>query len=71
MCEKELDFALGYFTVFPGDLKNSSSSKEPFLYIREDCPEDIRERLLVEWERVKKETNERHKQGIYSSKDYF
>jgi len=69
---KELDFALGYFTVFPCDFKNPDANPhEPFLFIRDDCPPDIRARLLEEWPKVKKATEERHANGEYSSLDYF
>ena len=75
MCKKEMDWASGYFGVFPGGFAHWRDPKwpkdEPFLYIRETCPPDIRERILKEWPRIVKETKERHKKGIFSSTDYF
>ena len=61
MCKTELDFALGYFTVF---------SKEN-LFIRDDCPEEIRARILELWPKIKEETEERHRNGHFSSQDFF
>lgn len=61
MCKTELDFALGYFTVF---------SKEN-LFIRDDCPEKIRARILKLWPKIKEETEERHRNGHFSSQDFF
>lgn len=70
--ERELDFASGYFTVFPCNFKDPNAPQdEPFLYISKKCPEDIRKKLLITWEKVKAETKERHKQGFFSSNDYF
>ncbi len=57
----ELDYASGWFTVF---------SKDNF-YIHSKCPSDIRKRLEEDWPRVKAETEERHRQGHFSSLDYF
>ena len=36
---------------------------KPFLYISEKCPEDIKAELLKDWEKIKVQTIERHKQG--------
>lgn len=72
MNKKELEFAHGYFAVFPCDFKNpNADSHEPFLFIKKDCPPDVKERLLEEWPKVKKATKERHANGEYSSLDYF
>ena len=72
---KELDFASGYFTVFPGGFVHTRNpewpEKEPYLFIGKDCPPDIRERLLEEWPKVKAATKKRHEKGLYTSKDYF
>lgn len=67
----ELDFASGFFTVYELDRKNPGNKEYPYLSIDDDCPEDIRIKLLETWERVKKETIERHEAGQYSSLDYF
>lgn len=61
MCKTELDFALGYFTVL---------SKEN-LFISDDCPEEIRARILELWPKIKEETEERHRNGHFSSQDFF
>lgn len=67
-----MDEFSGYFTVFPCNFKDPNAPKnEPYLYIRENCPKDIKDKILAKWEIVYKETKERHKQGLYSSKDYF
>lgn len=58
---KELDYALGYFTVF---------SKDNF-YICPDCPPEIRKRLEEDWPRIKRETEERQKNGDFYGSDYF
>ncbi len=70
---EELDFALGYFTVFPNGFPFDESSEDtgPCIWISEKCPEDMKKRLLETWETVKKETLKRHNQGEYSSHDYF
>lgn len=69
---KEMDFALGYFTVFPSNFRDPTAPKnEPYLFISKRCPADLKARLLETWPRVYKETKERHARGIYSSKDYF
>ena len=49
----------------------SLPEKEPFLFIREDCPPDIKKRPLEEWLKVKATTKKRHEEGLYTSKDYF
>ena len=68
----ELDFASGYFTVFPCDFRNPDAPQDkPFLYISEDCPENLKEKILKTWEKVKTDTEERHKKGFFSSNDYF
>ena len=70
--ERELDFASGYCMVFPCNFRDSNAPKdEPFLYIKDECPEDMKEKILKTWEKVKIETKERHKQGVFSSNDYF
>lgn len=72
MCRKEMDEYLGYFTVFPYNWKDKNASKDkPYLFISPDCPEDIKEKIQKKWEQVYKDTIERQKKGIYSSKDYF
>lgn len=66
---KILDYGRGYFCVFPAGL---GGHDEPWIYILKDCPPEIRERLEKDWEIAKKETEERHQNGIWdSSKDYF
>ena len=66
---KPLDYGLGFFAIFPPGLDGHT---EPWLYISEDCPAEIRTRLEADWPAVKKETENRHTQGIWdSSKDYF
>ena len=49
----------------------SLTEKEPFLFIAEDCPPDIKKRLLEEWSKVKAATKKRNEEGLYTSKDYF
>lgn len=75
MCKKELDWALGYFTVFPGGYRKLKDldwpEDEPYLFIYDDCPSNIRERLLKEWPRIVEETKKRHKEGYFSSHDAF
>ena len=69
---ERLEFAKKYYAVFPCNFRNPNAPKdEPYLYISKDCPEDIKERLLVEWEKIKAETTKRHEEGIFSSNDYF
>ena len=66
---KLLDYGLGYFVVFPAGI---AGHNEPWLYISEGCPADIRARLEKDWPIAKKETEDRHAQGIWdSAKDYF
>lgn len=75
MCRKELDYAIGHFSVFPGGLVHSRNPEwpkdEPYLHIDEECPQEIKERLLKDWPRILKETKERHSKFIFSSLDYF
>lgn len=71
MCRKEMDYALGYFSVLPCDFKNPENKEVPFLYIHKDCPPDLKERILSDWPRIKRETIKRHEQGLFSSQDYF
>jgi len=68
MISNELMYASGYFTI---RFKLSEKSYEPKLIIFDDCPEEIKKRLLKDWERVKSETMERHKKGFISSTDVF
>ena len=71
MCEKELDYALGYFTIFPGGFKNDNAVGDPYLFISDDCPKELRERLLHDWPIIKKKTLEKHANGEWSSTDAF
>ena len=49
----------------------SLPEKEPFLFIMEDCPPDIKKRPLEELPKVKAATKKRHEEGLFTSKDYF
>ncbi len=72
MIPRDLDKFGGYFMVLPCDFRNPNAPQnEPYLYIREDCPADIRKEIEKTWEKVYKETKERHKNGLFTSKDYF
>ena len=68
-----LDKYSGYFMVLPCNFRNGETPEhnKPFLWISDDCPEDVKAELLKDWEKVKAETIERHNQGIYNSHDYF
>lgn len=69
---RELDEFSGYFTVFPRNWKDKDAPQdEPYLCIDEDCPKDIKERLLKKWEQVYKDTIERQMNGVITSNDYF
>lgn len=69
---KRLDFASGYFTVFPWDYKNPKANRnEPYFFISKSCPEEVKKKLLVEWELEKEETIDRQRKGIYLSTDLF
>lgn len=61
----ELEFARGYTFVFPS-LEGGHE-----LLISDDCPEDIKQKVLEVWPEVEKATIERHKKGIYLESDYF
>jgi len=66
---KMLDYGLGHFAIFPPGFKGHD---EPWIYIKDDCPPDIREKLERDWPIAKKETEDRHANGIWdSAKDYF
>ena len=61
----ELEFARGYTFVFPSFGGGHES------LISDDCPADIRKKVLEVWPIIEKETMERHKNGIYLESDYF
>ncbi len=64
----ELDFALGYIHIFPRGFKGNPEAK---LFISDECPEDIRERIESLWPELKAETDRRHEKGLYTSADYY
>lgn len=67
---KMLDYGVGHFAIFPPCI--GEGHDDYWLYIAKDCPPDIRERLEHDWPIAKKETEDRHVNGIWdSSKDYF
>ncbi len=64
----ELDFALGWFFIYPKGYKGLSDYTIDF---HSDCPEEIKQKVLELWPTVKKETERRHERLIYTSRDYF
>lgn len=61
----ELDFAREYIFIFP--LKDKGHK----LFISEECPDDIRKKVLEIWPVVEAEQYRRHAQCIYTKRDYF
>lgn len=53
------------------EAQESGLNNEPYLYIKPNCPKDIKKKILAKWETVYKETKHRHEQGLFSSRDYF
>lgn len=73
MYKKELDKYLGLFTIFPSGFRNhyAPNNERYFLYISDKCPEDKKIEIQKIWDKMRVETKERHKKGIYYGDDYW
>jgi len=61
MINHDLDFATGYYCVFPAGFRDL---KEDTLVFSEDCPEDIKKRVLELWPKYKAKVEDEWKRGI-------
>ena len=59
---KDLDFALGYYGVIP---KGFRGAKEDTLIFTEDCPPDIKEKVLELWPKLRAKEKEDEENGIF------
>lgn len=63
MCKKrEFEYMSGYMSV---DLDGNIDC------FSDDCPPELKEKVLKEWPAYKKEVEERHKKGYYCTEDWF
>ena len=58
----ELDFALGYFGVIP---KGFRGAKEDTLVFVNNCPEDIKQRVLEIYPKVQERIEKERSKGIW------
>ena len=63
MCKKrKFECMSGYMSVLPDGT---------IFRFADDCPPELKEKVLKEWPAYKKEVEELHKKGYRSSEDWF
>ena len=64
----KLDFAIGYYGIFPAGFRGS---KKPTIHFVEGTPDEIKSRAIKVWEEILKEAAEQRANGILPKKIYI
>lgn len=64
----KLDFAIGYYGIFPAGFRGS---KKPTIHFIEGTPDEIKSRAIKVWEEILKEAAEQRANGIFTEENIY
>ena len=64
----KLDFAIGYYGIFPAGFRGS---KKPTIHFVEGTPEKIKLKAIKVWEEILEEAAEQRANGIFTEENIY
>ena len=64
----KLNFAIGYYGIFPAGFRGS---KKPTIHFIEGTPDEIKSRAIKVWEEILEEAAEQRANGIFTEENIY